>query len=80
MSYSCPNDYTVPRLNWFSNPDVELYDKPTGTTDNDCARAIEENMVRVLYRNLEAAKMAHCVARSAKCYFRTLKAIPYTHA
>lgn len=46
MSYGCPDDYTVGRLNWFSNPDVELLDKPTGTVDNDCARAIEDHMVR----------------------------------
>ena len=45
MSYPCTNDYTVARVNWFSSPDVILLDKATGTTDNDCARAIEENMV-----------------------------------
>lgn len=47
MSYLCTNDYTVPRLNWFSNPDVDLLNKATGTSDNDCARAIEENMARI---------------------------------
>lgn len=47
MSYLCTDDYTVPRLNWFSNPDVDLLNKATGTSDNDCARAIEENMARI---------------------------------
>ena len=49
MSYPCTNDYTVARLNWFSNPNVVLLDKPTGTADNDCARAIEDNMVTINY-------------------------------
>ena len=42
MSYSCGG----PRVNYFSNPDVEYLNKPTGTADEDNARAIEENMVR----------------------------------
>ena len=39
-------DPAIPRINWFSNPDVVALNKVTGTNDNDCARAIEENMVR----------------------------------
>ena len=44
MSYreSC----VVPRVNYFSNPDVILYDKPTGQDNADNARTIELNMVR----------------------------------
>ncbi|CAN0372426.1 unnamed protein product [Ascophyllum nodosum] len=40
-------DPAIPRINWFSNPDVVALNKVTGTNDNDCARAIEENMSRV---------------------------------
>lgn len=43
MSYPCGSAL---RVNYFSNPDVSLYDKPTGQATADCARAIEENMVR----------------------------------
>ena len=45
MSSFC-SDPAVPRINWFSNPDVVALNRSTGTNDNDCARAIEENMVR----------------------------------
>ncbi|CAN0145382.1 unnamed protein product [Ascophyllum nodosum] len=47
MSYPCTEDTSVPRVNWFSNPDVVLLDKASGTSDNDCALAIEESMVTV---------------------------------
>ncbi|CAN0357778.1 unnamed protein product [Ascophyllum nodosum] len=46
MSSFC-SDPAVPRINWFSNPDVVALNKSTGTNDNDCARAIEENMSTV---------------------------------
>lgn len=42
MSYACNE---VPRVNYFSNPDVDYLGKPTGDCQNDNARAIEENMV-----------------------------------
>ena len=43
MSYSA--DCSVTRVNYFSNPDVYLYDKATGQETADNARAIEDNMV-----------------------------------
>ena len=42
MSYSCGS----PRVNYFSNPDVEYLDKPTGTETENNARAFQDNMVR----------------------------------
>ena len=42
LSYSCGS----PRINYFSNPDVEYLNKPTGTTTEDNARAFKDNMVR----------------------------------
>lgn len=33
-------------MNYFSNPDVEYLDKPTGTGTENNARTIEDNMVR----------------------------------
>lgn len=50
MSYSCGS---VPRANYFSNPDVDYLDKPTGTATEDCARAISENIVSRSERRLE---------------------------
>lgn len=44
MSYSC-DDPEVPRVNYFSNPDVTYLDKPTGTETENNARAIKEIMV-----------------------------------
>jgi len=46
MSYS--TDCSVTRVNYFSNPDVYVYDKPTGQEAADNARAIEDNMVRLM--------------------------------
>ncbi|CAM9926139.1 unnamed protein product [Ascophyllum nodosum] len=52
MAHTC-ND--VPRINWFSNPDVDHLNKPTGQDDANCARAIEDNMVNVcMYRDCVA--------------------------
>lgn len=36
----------VSRVNYFSNPDVSFEDKATGTSEEDNARAIRDNMVR----------------------------------
>lgn len=41
MSHTCG----TPSVNHFSNPDVIVLDKPTGTATEDNARAIEDNMV-----------------------------------
>lgn len=46
MSYS--EDCDVPRVHFFSNPGVMLYDKPTGQEYADNARVFELNMVRQL--------------------------------
>lgn len=52
MAYPCldVNGYSlgVPRENYFSNPDVIFKDKPTGTVVDDCARRLEETMVRIV--------------------------------
>lgn len=46
MSYRCPDpNGFAPRVNFFSNPDVERWDKPTGTEIEDNARTIDDNMV-----------------------------------
>lgn len=46
MSYQCSD---APRVNYFSNPDVNyLGIFPTGTDTEDCSRAFEDNMVRCL--------------------------------
>ncbi|CAM9507519.1 unnamed protein product [Ectocarpus fasciculatus] len=43
-----PNGCTgVPRVNYFSNPDVDFAGKPTGTTTADNARCIEDSMEAV---------------------------------
>lgn len=44
MSYECEDDDSVPRVNYFSNPDVTYRDKPTGTATEDNAREFRENM------------------------------------
>lgn len=46
MSTQCesPNE-AVPKENLFSNPNVEVSGKATGTATEDNARTIEENMV-----------------------------------
>lgn len=49
MSYACTSAVTVPRINWFSNPDIYYMGKPTGTATEDCARSITENMVRRVF-------------------------------
>lgn len=46
MSYDDDDDCYVPRVNYFSSPNVMLYDKPTGGEDADNIRVIELNMVR----------------------------------
>ena len=46
MSYW--NSCNVPLVNYFSNPDVILYDKPTGQDDADNALMIETTMVRFM--------------------------------
>lgn len=43
MSYPCDD---APYGNYFSNPDVNYLDKPTGTDTEDNARVIIDNMVR----------------------------------
>lgn len=54
----------APRVNYFSNPDVSLGDKPTGTAENDNARTIEENMVRV---GAAMDKVTHLTTRKYPC-------------
>lgn len=49
MSYACTSAVTVPRINWFSNPDVYYMGRATGTATEDCARSITENMVRRVF-------------------------------
>ena len=48
MSYPCddPNEW-VPRMNFFSNPDYVYEGKYTGTTAEDNARTVEDNMVSI---------------------------------
>lgn len=53
MSYS--DDCDVPRVHFFSNPGVMLYDKPTGLEYADNARAFELNMVRQLLGRCQQA-------------------------
>lgn len=48
MSYSCANDPSVPRVNYFSNPEVDYLDKATGTSTEDNAGTIKTNMVSLL--------------------------------
>lgn len=45
MSYDC-DDVDVPEVPYFSNPDIEYLDLPTGTEEADNARCIRDNMVR----------------------------------
>lgn len=45
MSYD-DDDCEVPRVNYFSSPNIMLNDKPTGGEDADNVRVIELNMVR----------------------------------
>lgn len=59
MSYECEDDDTVPRVNYFSNPDVSYLDKPTGTSTEDNARAVRESMV----------SHPHTVSGRTKYYF-----------
>lgn len=40
-------DCNVPRVNYFSNPEVFYLGLPTGTSTENNARQIMENMVRV---------------------------------
>ncbi|CAM9444977.1 unnamed protein product, partial [Ectocarpus sp. 13 AM-2016] len=47
MSYSSNGCSGVPRVNYFSNPDVSLGGVPTGTATNDNARCIEDSMEAV---------------------------------
>ena len=49
MSYFCRDEsgQAVPRENYFSNPDVIFNGRPTGTTEDNCARRLSETMVRV---------------------------------
>lgn len=46
MSYGCPSSSSVSRINYFSNPDVSVLNKATGTSTEDNAKTIEDNMVR----------------------------------
>ena len=48
MSYNDEEDCNTPRVNWFSNPDVEYNDQVTGEDDTNCAQTIKDNMVRFL--------------------------------
>lgn len=46
MAYSDGCDPKPPRVNHFSNPDIDYLGLPTGTATDDNARCIETNMVR----------------------------------
>ena len=52
MSYACQdiigNVLPVSRVNYFSNPNVTVDNKPTGTATENCARRISETKVRIV--------------------------------
>ena len=55
------------RINYFSNPAVEINNLPTGDHDHNNAQAIRDNAVRFLNSSthvsqFEAARAAHCLA------------------
>jgi len=50
MAYRCPGAQ-VSRGNYYSNPDVDYLEKPTGTATANCAREISENIVSILARD-----------------------------
>lgn len=41
------SDCDAPKITYFSNPDVYYDGVPTGTAEEDCARMIEDNKVRL---------------------------------
>lgn len=55
MSHSCGS----PVVNYFSNPAVSYVGRPTGTTEQDNAGVIEENMVRRLARTSTDIRCEH---------------------
>lgn len=54
MSYS--DGCSVPRVNYFSNPDVTYLNKPTGDAQNNNAQCIRDRMVRLI--DLNALRLA----------------------
>ena len=63
MSYPSWNCYFAERVNYFSNPDVMVKGKWTGTNTTDNARTIKENMVR--YASIDPSSLEFLVAVSS---------------
>eukprot|EP00752_Nemacystus_decipiens_P005854 g5288.t1 len=69
MSVGCGDGGLIPRVPYFSNPDVEYLGKATGTTDEDNARRISENMAEEIRQQKRLCqetekKLAESEARS----------------
>lgn len=78
MAYSC--EFFTPRVNYFSNPDISVLGRVTGTPTEDNARVIRDNMVReqtsvtvsltrdaVLYRYTSFTQVLHPLQDLVTC-------------